>query len=172
MTRHLKDVIRTFEPERRIEAEVADDTVTAIEFADGASALYVADFVDAIDALASLLDEETAEIKAARTAPMEKLTPRKLAMIDVLDQLNARAAKEPITLTPDLRAMVLTRIENLDRAIVANTAGLVAMRNAVLTINRALLKAIEKAASDGLYAPNGLAVRPVELSMARLDAAL
>lgn len=174
MSRRFKDLIREFAPDVK-PAEPMPEAVAepdAPALTDGPTAVVMTAFLDAVGELTALLEEETAAIAAGTLDGLEGFARRKQAMADRLDGIMAEANAAPLRLTDDLRAMILDRVERLDRAINANAAGLVAMRRAVLAINRSLLSALEKAASDGLYAPTGQAVRPVELSAAGLNAEL
>lgn len=174
MSRRFKDLIREFAPERKPDAPApeAAPEPAAPALADGPTAVVVTEFLDAISALNALLAEETAAVAAGDLANLEVFAARKQAMAERLEGIVAQARNAPLTLTDELRALMLDRIETLDRTIADNAAGLVAMRKAVLAINRSLLSALEKAASDGLYARCGQAVRPVELSAAGLNAEL
>lgn len=168
----LKDVIRTFETERPPAVEETVAASPVVEIADGPTALVMVEFLDTVDALAALLEEETAAVTAGSLAVLESFAARKATLADSIDALTEQASGERLTLTPDVRAMALDRIDRLDRATVANTTALVALRGALLTINRALFTALERAASDGVYSGGGLPLRPVELSASGLDATL
>lgn len=177
MSRKLKDLIRTFEPAAKAaEAEAARPAAdpAPVPFVDGPTAAAVVDFVDAILAVAALLEEETVAVAAGDPWKLDIFAVRKLAVVDRLDAVAAqlRETRPDVAGHPDLRAMALGAVERLDRAVAANTSALSAMREAVLSINRTLLSAVEKAASEGLYAPSGQAVRPIELSTAGVDAEL
>ncbi len=174
MSRHLKDLIREFAPDRKVEEPVSAPTPEpeAAALADGPTALVMTEFLDAVATLSALMEEETAAIAAGDLAGLEGFARRKLVMADRLEAIMLQIRADGGGLSDDLRAMALERIERLDRAVGDNAAGLVAMRKAVLAINRNLLSALEKAASDGLYAPSGHAVRPVELSASGLNAEL
>ncbi|PWC42580.1 flagellar protein FlgN [Azospirillum sp. TSO22-1] len=175
MSRGLRDVIREFARDRRPKPEAAPapaEPVAALPAVDGATAVVMVEFLDTVRALSDLLDEENAAIAAGEVNGLEGFARRKLGMAERLEGLLAQADADGVALNGDLRAMALERIERLDRAVSDNAAGLVALRKAVLTINRTLLNALEKAASDGLYAPTGRAIRPVELSASGLNAEL
>ena len=175
MSRRFKDLIREFAPDAK-PAEAAPAPAApepeAPALTDGPTAVVMTEFMDAIADLNRLLAEETAALSAGTLDGLEGFARRKQAMADRLEGVMAQAGASHLRMNDDLRAMVLDRVEQLDRAINENAAGLVAMRKAVLTINRSLLAALEKAASDGLYAPTGHAVRPVELSASGLNAEL
>ncbi|WP_029008811.1 hypothetical protein [Azospirillum halopraeferens] len=172
MSLTLKDLIHEFAPDAVPEAPAVAEAPAAPDLCDGPTALAVSEFLDAVDALAAALEEETACIDAGMLDRLEVFAHRKTAMAERLETVAERARAEGIRLPEDLRAMTLERIERLDRAIRANTTGLVALRKAVLTISRNLLTALEKANSDGLYARSGHAVRPVELSASGLNTTL
>lgn len=174
MSRSLKDLIRTFaaDPEPEEMDVVLPESETDGDLADGPTALVMVEFLDSVAALTDLLETETKLIIAGDLAPLESFARQKQALADRLEGMSAASRNEPVSLNTALRAMALARIERLDRAVAANAAALVAMRKALLSINRSLLAALEKAASDGLYAPGGTAVRPVELSASGLDARL
>lgn len=174
MSRRFKDLIREFAPEPKPAAPTPEPVpeTEAPALADGPTAVVMTAFLDAVAELNALLEEETAAVAAGTLDGLESFARRKQAMADRLEAIMAEANTAHLRLNDDLRAMVLDRVERLDRAINDNAAGLVAMRRAVLAINRSLLAALEKAASDGLYAPTGQAVRPVELSAAGLNAEL
>ena len=172
MSRRFKDLIREFAPDAKSEAETAPIAAPEPEapaLADGPTALMLTEFLDTVAELSVLLDEETAALAAGELDGLEGFARRKQAMADRLNGIMAQVQTGTLRLNDDLRAMILERVERLDRAINENAAGLVAMRKAVLSINRSLLVALEKAASDGLYAPSGHAVRPVELSASGLN---
>lgn len=175
MSVRLKDIFRNFAPDRPADGPetAATDGPAAL---DGATALVLAEFLDAVDALSALLEEETGCVAAGALDRLEVFAQRKNALAERLEGVLAQARTEGVTLGAGLddgfRALALERIERLDRAVGRNTGGLVALRKAVLTINRNLLSALETAASDGLYASSGQAVRPVELSASGLNATL
>lgn len=179
MTRNLKDLIQDFTPAARTSAEatvpeVATEAAPA-SFVDGPTAAAMVDWLDALAALADLLDEETATVADVDPRRLEAFTRRKLAMAERLDDLASgpgTALAEAVAADADLRAMAACAVERLERATRANAAALMAMREGVMAVNRHLVRAVEKAASDGLYAPSGEAVRPVELSTAGIDAEL
>lgn len=170
----FKDLIREFKPEEKPEAaiEVAAPEPEAPLMVDGATAAIMVEFMDAVDELTGLLEEETGALAAGSLGGLDGFSQRKQAMAERLEGLIGRLQQEDTRLNEDLRAIVLERIERLDQAVSDNASGLVAMRKAVLTINRSILSALEKSASDGLYAPTGHAVRPVELSASGLNAEL
>ncbi|MDQ2103614.1 flagellar protein FlgN [Azospirillum isscasi] len=172
MSRRFKDLIREFAPDAKPVEEIAPalPEPEAPALADGPTAVVMTEFLDTVAELSALLEEETAALSAGTLDGLEGYARRKQAMADRLGGIMAQAGT--LRLNDDLRAMILDRVERLDRAINENAAGLVAMRKAVLSINRSLLVALEKAASDGLYAPTGHAVRPVELSASGLNAEL
>lgn len=175
MSRRFKDLIREFAPDAKPEADAAPVAAAEPEIpalADGPTAVVMTEFLDTVAELSVLLDEETAALAAGELEGLEVYARRKQAMADRLGGIVTQAQSGTLRLNDDLRAMILERVERLDRAINDNAAGLVAMRKAVLSINRSLLVALEKAASDGLYAPSGHAVRPVELSASGLNAEL
>lgn len=168
----LKDLIHEFAPDRSAEQAPADGPAAPDPGYDGATALLVRDFLDAVEALSAVLEEESACIAAGMLDRLEAFAHRKAAMAEQLEGAVLRARDESIRLPDDLRAMTLERIDRLERAVSTNASGLVALRKAVLTINRNLLVALEKAASDGTYARDGQARRPVELSASGLNASL
>lgn len=168
----LKDLIHEFVPDRIAETAPAEGPAAADPGYDGATALLVRDFLDAVEALSAVLEEESACIAAGMLDRLEVFAHRKAAMAEQLESSVLRARDEGIRLPDDLRAMTLERIDRLDRAVSVNASGLVALRKAVLTINRNLLTALEKASSDGTYARDGQARRPVELSASGLNASL
>jgi hypothetical protein len=177
MSRRLKDLIRTFEPAAKPAEPAAaqpEAAPAAAAFVDGPTAAAMVDFTDAVIAVAALLEEETEAVEAGDPWKLDIFAVRKLAVADRLEAVTAelKEIRPNIAGNPDLRAMALQAIERLDRAVAANTSALSAMREAVLSVNRTLLSAVEKAASEGLYAPSGQAVRPVELSTAGVDAEL
>lgn len=174
MSRTLKDMIRTFAADPDPDALEAAAGLPAIvePLADGPTALVMVEFLDAVAALTDLLETESKAVIAGNLAPLESFAREKQAIADRLEGITGSARHEPVTLNATLRAMALARIERLERAVAANAAALVAMRKALLSINRTLYTAMEKAASDGLYARAGTAVRPVELSVSGLDASL
>jgi hypothetical protein len=122
--------------------------------------------------LSALLEDETRALAEGRVATLEDFARAKQTMTDSLESLTRRIQIEPITLNPDLEAIILRHVERLDRAVDANTRGLVAMRKAVLAINRSLIAAVETAVSENIYTCHGARVPPVELSIRGLDAAL
>lgn len=174
MSRRFKDLIREFvaEPAPAAPEPAAPAAPEAPALADGPTAVLMTEFLDAVDELNALLDEETGALSAGILDGLEGFARRKQAMAERLESIVGQAKADGLTLGEDLRAMVLDRIERLDRAVGDNAAGLVAMRKAVLAINRNLLTALEKASSDGLYARSGHSVRPVELSVSGLNAEL
>ena len=176
MSRKLKDLIRTFEPAAKPAEPVAAPVAAPVPapFVDGPTAAAMVGFSDAVAAVAALLEEETAAVVAGDPWKLDAFTLRKLAVADRLEAVTAelKEVRPDIAGNPDLRTMALRAIERLDRAVAATTAALSAMREAVLSVNRTLLGAVEKAASEGLYAPSGQAVRPIELSTAGIDAEL
>ncbi|PWC37831.1 flagellar protein FlgN [Azospirillum sp. TSO35-2] len=167
----LKDLIHEFAPDPAAAAP-ADEVAAPAPGYDGATALVVRDFLDAIEALSAVLEEESACLAAGMLDRLEAYAHRKAAMAEQLENAALRARDEGIRLPDDLRAMTLERIDRLDRAVSVNASGLVALRKAVLTINRNLLLALEKASSDGTYARDGQARRPVELSASGLNTTL
>ncbi len=174
MSRQFKDLIREFKTGRREEAPlpVAAPEPEPPPPDDGPAVAAMTEFLDAVAALSQLMEEETAAIAAGDMAGLDGFAQRKLVMADRLEGLTARFREAAPALGGDLRALTLERIERLDRAVAGNAAGLLAIRKAVLTINRNLLAALEKAESDGLYAPSGQSVRPVELSASGLNTEL
>jgi flagellar biosynthesis/type III secretory pathway chaperone len=175
MSLRLKDLIREFAPEHRPEEPLPTPQMEAAAtpaFADGPSAVLMVEVMDAIAAICDLLDEETTAVTAGTLDDLEGYARRKQAMAERLERVMAQAEAESITLTDELRAMMLEKTERLERSIAGNTAGLVAVRKAVLAINRNLFTVLEQQASDGLYAPSGQAVRPVELSASGLNTEL
>jgi len=168
----LKDLIHEFAPDRRPEQAGAEGPAAPDPGYDGATALLVRDFLDAVEALSAVLEEESACIAAGMLDRLEAFAHRKAAMAEQLEGAVLRARDEGIRLPDDLRAMTLERIDRLERAVSVNASGLVALRKAVLTINRNLLTALEKASSDGTYARDGQARRPVEFSASGLNATL
>jgi len=177
MKRRFKDMIREFARDpKAVEAEetalpVAEEEAGPVS-ADGATALAVVEFLDTLDALIRLLDDETDAVRRGDVTALDDFTRAKHAAMDRMEAAGRGVAEEKAKLTADLKAMVVERVERLQTAIAANTAGLVAMRKAEVTINRGILTALEKAASDGLYARSGASVRPCELSLANLNAEL
>ncbi|HYG86951.1 MAG TPA: flagellar protein FlgN [Azospirillum sp.] len=176
MSRGLRDVIREFARERRPEPEAALTPAPAEPAAplpvDGATAVVMTEFLDTVHSLCELLEEESAAVAAGDVNGLEGFARRKQGLAERLEGLVVQAHADGLVLNDELRAMTLERIERLDRAVNENAAGLVALRKAVLTINRNLLNVLEKAASDGLYAPTGRSVRPVELSASGLNTEL
>lgn len=174
MSRRFKDLIREFvaDPTPAVPEPVAPAPSEAPVLADGPTAVLMTEFLDAVDELNALLDEENAALSAGTLDGLEGFARRKQAMAERLESIVGQAKADGLRLGDDLRAMVLERIERLDHAINDNAAGLVAMRKAVLAINRNLLAALEKASSDGLYARSGHSVRPVELSASGLNTEL
>lgn len=172
MTVTVKDLFHEFAPERAPDAVPIDTVVSPAPGYDGATALVVCDFLDSVAALCGVLEEESACIASGALDRLEVYAHRKAAMAEQLEGAVGRARADGIRLPDELRAMMLERVERLDRAVSTNASGLVALRKAVLTINRNLLTALERAASDGTYARDGLARRPVELSASGLNATL
>jgi hypothetical protein len=178
MKKRFKDLIREFARDpKAVEAETEAAPAPAGEetgpvLADGVTALVLVEFLDAVDGLTRLLNDETDAVKRGEVLTLDTFTRGKHAAMDHLDALGERMRAEKLQLSGELKTMVLERVERLEHAIAANTAGLVAMRKAVLTINRNILAALEKAASEGLYARSGMSVRPFELSVANLNAEL
>ncbi|HSK40414.1 MAG TPA: flagellar protein FlgN [Arenibaculum sp.] len=179
MTRSLKDLIQDFTPAARTEAaavvpEAAAEAAPA-SFVDGPTAAAMVDWLDALASLADLLDEETAAVGDGDPWSLEAFARRKLAMAERLDAFASGpgpALAAAVAADADLRAMAAGAVERLEHAVRANAAALAAMREAVMAVNRHLIRAVETAASDGLYAASGEAVRPVELSTAGIDAEL
>ncbi|MGQ9369313.1 flagellar protein FlgN [Azospirillum sp. ST 5-10] len=167
----LKDLIHEFAPDA-MPVAAADGPVAEGPAYDGPTALAVTEFLDAVEALAAVLEEETACIGAGTLDRLEVFAHRKAAMAERLQAVAEQARADGIRLPDDLRSMTLDRVERLEKAIDANASGLVALRKAVLTVSRNLLTALEKASSDGLYARSGHAVRPVELSASGLNTTL
>lgn len=172
MSVQLKDLIHEFAPEKTPDAAPGAAIAADAPAYDGATALVVTEFLDAVEALCAVLEEESACIAAGMLDRLEVYAHRKTAMAEKLDSVATQARAAGIRLPDDLRAMTLERIERLDKAVTTNATGLVALRKAVLTINRNLLAALEKAASDGTYARSGQALRPVELSASGLNTTL
>lgn len=176
MTLSLKDVIRTFVRETPDEAPVPEprDDAGPAPFVDGPSAAMMVDWLDAMAALADLLDEETAVVGRGETGGLEAFARRKHAVGERIEALMPLSGSlgAAVAANADLRAMALRAVERLERSVRLNAAALGAMRDAVASINRHLLRAAEKAASDGLYARSGEALRPVELPVSGIDAKL
>ncbi|WP_207477337.1 flagellar protein FlgN [Arenibaculum pallidiluteum] len=172
MTVQLKDVIQEFapppEPPRPAEAAVAAESGI-----DGASALAFVAFSDGMLDLIALLEDETSAIEAGRLDGLGEFTRRKSAFGERMAVVLADRAEEgPPRLDAHMRERAAELIARLDRAVQANTGALTALREAVLAVNRSLLAAAEKAASDGVYGSSGHSLRPVELGMAGIDAQL
>lgn len=174
MKLRFKDLIREFA--RDPKAEEPEVVVVEEEYgpslADGPTALILVDFIDVVDALTRLLDDETAAVRRGEVGELESFTRAKQTTMDRLDAVTQQMRAEKVSLNGDTRSMVLERTERLEAAIAANTSSLVAIRKAVLAINRNILMALEKAASEGLYGRGGHSVRPYELSVAKLNAEL
>jgi flagellar biosynthesis/type III secretory pathway chaperone len=172
MSLRFKDVIQEFEPEQVDELVLDETELAPPTYTDGTTALFVTEFQDAVDALSTVLEEETQAIPTGRIAALEDYAHAKQSMIDGLEALTRRTRNERIELSPDLKAIILRHVERLDRAVDANTRALVAMRKAVLAINHSLITAVEKGVSENIYTSNGVRIPPVELSIRGLDAAL
>jgi len=172
MSVSVKDLIHEFAPERKPDAAPNAAPEAEAPAYDGATALLVTEFLDAVESLCAVLEEESACIAVGMLDQLEVFAHRKVAMAERLDSVAEQARADGIRLPDDLRTMTLERIERLDRAVTVNATGLVALRKAVLTINRNLLTALEKAASDGTYARSGHSLRPVELSASGLNTTL
>ncbi|MGF7177519.1 flagellar protein FlgN [Azospirillum doebereinerae] len=168
----LKDLIHEFASEQKPDAVPGAAPEAETPAYDGATALLVTEFLDAVEALCAVLEEESACIAVGMLDRLEVFAHRKAAMAERLESVANQARADGVRLPDDLRAMTLDRIERLDRAVTVNATGLVALRKAVLTINRNLLAALEKAASDGTYARSGHSLRPVELSASGLNTTL
>lgn len=168
----LKDLIHEFAPDQTPDAPSSAESAVAAPAYDGPTALFMTDFLDAVEALCTVLEEESACIAAGMLSQLEVYARRKLAMVERLESVGEQARAAAISLPEDLRTMTLGRIERLNKAVNENATGLAVLRKAALTINRNLLSALEKAASDGLYASSGQAIRPVELSASGLNTTL
>ncbi|MBP2231152.1 hypothetical protein J2847_004464 [Azospirillum agricola] len=172
MSVSVKDLIHEFAAEKKPDDAPVVEAAAERPAYDGATALTVSEFLDTVEALCAVLEEESACIAAGMLDRLEVYANRKTAMAEKLDSIALQARADGIRLPDALRTMTLERVERLDRAVSANASGLVALRKAVLTINRNLLAALEKAASDGTYARSGQAMRPVELSASGLNTTL
>lgn len=176
MTRSLKDVIRTFvrDAPEAVPAPEPQPEAGPAPFVDGPAAAAMVDWLDAMTALADLLDEETAVVERGDAHGLDAFARRKLAVGERLEALMPASGSlgTAVAANADLRAMALRTVERLERSVRLNAAALAAMRDAVTAISRHLLRAAETAASDGLYARSGQALRPVELSASGVDAQL
>ena len=124
----LKDLIHEFAPERRPEQAPAEGPAAPDLGYAGATALLVRDFLDAVEALSSVLEEESACIAAGMLDRLEAFAHRKAAMAEQLEGAVLRARDEGIRLPDDLRAMTLERIDRLERAVTVNASGLGELR--------------------------------------------
>jgi len=170
MGARLKDLIREFAPD--VVAATPETTTPDLPLSeiDGASALAIVTLLDAVAAVADLLDEETAAIVRGDFAALEDFTRRKQEMIDRLRRVTGEVGAERIILNDELRDMTLRRVARLERSIERNAGGLSAVRSACVAVNRALLTSLERAVGEGMYGRGGQGVRPIELSMSNLNA--